>query len=285
MLTWLQKILDPDVYDSVEAWITPPVVVNSFDCARFSMGVARVTIDPVVVTPGVRTRGHSLEDRIKILEALVRYHEQCLDNILGVEYIGVWDMGEGKRADDFKEAWDVAPPLRRRMDKLDRKFSPPDVLLYEFQMGSNDKSRMVSTMLAYHYASLKTVRIPAAVKNTLCPARALTREEFQHRCPRVSARRKKSPATGRMTTVLDLIYPKKTNNGETAVSMAKDLSIQTFLSIVTDTYDANKLHTSACLEWWAGLFHVDLRWVPNDCLDDAADAFMQVQGALRKRLI
>lgn len=276
MLTFLQQFLDPDIYDAVERWIHPPTVVNSFDCARFSMGVARVVIDTVVVAPRIYTLGYSLEDRVSILEAHVRHFERCLDNILQVEYIGVWNLGEGKRADDFKEAWDVAPPLRSRMDKMDRKFSPPDMLLYEFQMGSNDKSRMVSTMLAYHYSGLPTIRIPAAVKNTMCPARALTREDFLRRCPRVAARRKKCPVDGKMRQVIDLIY---------TTQHTRDLSIQTFLTIVTDTYDANKLHTAACLEWWAGMFHVDLRWVPAACLDDAADAFMQVQGALRKRLI
>jgi hypothetical protein len=274
MLTFLEPFIHPAVYASLED-LLPAKVINSFDCARFSMGVAQVVFDPVIYLPQVRTGGHTLEERIQILEAHVAHVSRCLNNIIRVDYLGVWKLG--KNDSELHDAWDVAPPLRTRLEKLDGKFGLPDTLLYEFQMGANDKSRTVSTMLVYHYSGRDTVRIPPAVKNTLCPHRALTRAEFARRCPWVAAKRKKNVLTGKLTPILDLIYTKETDR--------KDLSIQTFLAIVTESYDANKLHTSACLEWWASWFELDMRYVPRDCLDDAADAFMQVQGAIRKRMI
>jgi hypothetical protein len=274
MLAFLEPFLLPEVYAAL-CDILPQKVVNSFDCARFSMGVAQVTIDPVVVLPPVRTRGHTPEESIRILEAHIEHVSWCIDNLIRVDYLGVWKLG--KNDAELHDPWAVAPPLRTRLDKLDTKFGSPDTLLYEFQMGANDKSRTVSSMLVYHYSGKPTVRIPPAVKNTLCPVRALTRAEFERCCPRVATKRKKNVLTGKLTTIADLIYSKKDDR--------KDLNIQTFLAIVTDTYDANKLHTSACLEWWASWFRVDMRYVPADCLDDAADAFMQIQGALRKRLL
>ncbi len=274
MLTFLEPHLHPAVYAAL-ADILPQQVVNSFDCARLSMGVVQAVIDPVVVLPPVRTRGYTLAERLQILEAHVAHVSRCINNLIRVDYIGVWKLG--KNCAELRDAWDIAPPLRERLEKLDKKFGPFDTLLFEFQMGANDKSRVVSTMLCYHYSGKPTVRIPPAVKNTLCPVRALTRAEFIRRCPLVASKCKKNVQTGKLAPIADLIY--KQNNH------VKDLSIQTFLAIVTDTYDANKLHTSACLEWWASWFEIDMRYVPRDCLDDAADAFMQIQGALRKRLL
>lgn len=285
MLTLLQTIVSPEMYELLEE-LLPAQVINSFDCARFSMGVAQVTLDLVVVIPQYRRQEFSVEDRVTLLEAHVKHLQACINNIVQVKYIGVWRLGRDES--EIKDAWEVAPPLRMRLDKMDSKYGVPDTLLYEFQMGANDKSRMVSTMLAYHYCSrpgytcTKTVRIPPAVKNTLCPRRALTRAEFMRYCPVTAARRKKDPATGLLKTVADLIYQTKVAKD---VAITKDLSIQTFLAIVTDTYDANKFHTAACLEWWAAHFPVDLRYVPADCLDDAADAFIQVLGAIRKHLL
>lgn len=269
-------MLPAKIYDGLETELVP-LVVNSFDCARFSMGVAQITLDPFVVLPKIRLRG-SPEEQVAHLEAHAAHLAACIDNLVMTTYIGVWNLASGDK-EAVKDAWEVAPPLRRKLGKFDAKFGMADTLLYEFQMGANDKSRMVSTMLAYHYSALQTVRIPPAVKNLMCMARQVDRTAFSARCPRISARRIKSPRTGKMTTVADLIY------GTDGAVIKKDLSIQTFLAIVTDTYKANKMHTSACLEWWASLFPVDMQYVPKDCLDDAADAFMQTLGALRKSLL
>lgn len=275
MLTILSHFVAPEMCRAIEEWI-PRRKINSFDCARFSMGVVQLELATAVCLPRVATRGYSLEDRLTILEAHMRLLQASIDGLLRPRYIAVWNLGP-----DVHDAWEVAPPLRSRLDRLDRKYGVPDCLLYEFQMGANDKSRMVSTMLSYHYAQRpdypcqQTVRIAPAVKNTLCPARALTREEFLEACPEVARRRMKNHA-GRLEATVDLIYRGRDR---------ADLSIQTFLEIVTDTYRANKLHTSACLEWWSHWFSLDLQHVPRACLDDAADAFMQCQAALRRRLI
>lgn len=269
MLTKLQKIYSAVVFSYIRA-LMPPTVINSFDCARLSLGAVQVAFDPLVALPPILVDGLSLEDAVAVLEAHCQLLSDTLNNLIQVRYLSVWNLG------DVVHAWDVAPKLRERLDEMDRKFSRPDVFIYEFQMSANDKSRMVSTMLAYHYSGVKTIRIAPAVKNTLCVARRVTRSVFEQRCPQTAFKKIKNTATGKMTSIADLIFASRSTI---------DLNIQTFLAIVNDTYKANKLHTSACLEWWASIFRVDLSNVPKGCLDDAADGFMQIQGAFRQRLI
>lgn len=243
--------------------------INSFDCARKSMGVAIVSVNPHLSCPDLELHD-DVRERVDALERQLTRISEVIDAFIRPVLLTVWNLGA------VTHAWEAAPPLKRELNHIDRVFGAPDTLLYEFQMSANDKSRMISTMLAYHYAPSVTVRIPAAVKNTVCVARNITREQFVTRCPVTSGKKIKEPKTGKMVPLVALLFAKND---------CVDLTCQTFLRHFTDTYRANKTHTSAMLEWCASLFGWDMSQIPADCLDDAADAFIQVLGAIKKRLL
>lgn len=265
----LSKVFDKKSYENLELWLPDPFAVNSFDCARFSMGTCVIEIDPYIVLPKLVITGSAME-KLTLLEAHLEHVSSVLDRLIRTSYVGVWNLGK------VEHAWEAAIPLKRKLDKLDTKFGVPNLLLYEFQMSLNDKSRMISTMLAYHYAGRKTVRIAPALKNTLCVANAITRSMLFSRCPVTANRKLMGVKKGDKKRLFgDVLFGKRE---------VIDLNIQTFLACFTDSYAANKAHTQASLEWWVSAFHNDISKVPQENLDDAADAFCQLLAALRKRL-
>jgi hypothetical protein len=231
------------------------MLINSFDCARRSMGVcqAALTLEPFVNALGLINMDEELDKKIARMESMVAEIALYLDNIVKITHLAVWDLGA-----EAVQAWDVAPLLKARLATL----SEPDVLVYEFQMSQNDKSRMISTMLVYHYADKHIIRMAPAVKNTIVLARNVTREMFARRCPVVA-----NKICNRARLINAITFP-------------CDLGIQTFLKLYTDPYKANKMHTSALLEWWASVFDVAISHIPAAELDDAADSFVQILGAL-----
>lgn len=259
----LQKIVSKKIYDYIEEWLPLPFMVNSFDCARYSMGVSTAEIDHTFLLPKLIIEG-TAEEKLTLLEAHMIIISKNLDNLIRIPYLSVWNLGK------VEQAWEAAPPLKEHLNKIDT----PDALLYEFQMSLNDKSRMISTMLAYHYSGLPTVRIAPTAKNTMCIAKNVTKDQFFLHCP-ISAN-KKITANGKKQLLGNLIFAKRARN---------DLTIQTFLQHFTDTYKANKQHTSASLEWWSSIFKTDMTQIPKANLDDAADAFIQVLAAIKKRLL
>ena len=246
----------------IRDWMPTPFTINSFDCARRSMGVAVVDIDPYIVLPRIYVDDLDPLDCLTVLEAHLKNVSDCLDQLIRISYIGVWDLG------NVVHPWDAAPPLRANLEKLDQEFGIPSSMIYEFQMDLNDKSRMISSMLAYHYSGVHTVRIQPAEKNKIT-MRNVSRDEFRLRCPRTANRR--VVYGGRRQLIVDAMF-----QGATL-----DLSISQFLRYFTKTYTANKTHTSAMLELWSSVFGVSLDQVPDECTDDAADTFIQVLAGIK----
>jgi hypothetical protein len=242
----------------------PIIKVNSFDCARRSMGVCVIEVCPFMILPRIILHG-TIDQQLSILERHIALLSSAIDNIIKIKKIDVWDLGA-----NISMPWEVALPLKTQLDKL----SQPDYLVYEFQMDLNDKSRMISTMIAYHYAGVKTIRTAPAVKNTLCIQKNIDKKTFCNLCPVVSAKRVKMG--GSLKPIADVIF--------TTPDRRVSLNIQEFLKCYTVQYSANKMHTAAMLEWWASIFKTDIQHIPKTCLDDAGDAFIQVLGALKRGL-
>ena len=208
------------------------MLLFSFDCARKSMGV---------IVMNYNTTDFSKS---------------------AVLYADVWDLG------DVRNAITTAPALRRHLDKLETDFGIPEKVLYEFQMVQNDKSRMVSVMLAYHYGSTsKVFCIPPSLKNKICGAIEVSKIDFETNCP-VSSERKIRHG-GKNKKFCDVLY-QNTNT----VSIV----VQEFSKYSTTQYKANKSHTTAVFEWWASVHGLCLKHIPKKNLDDVADAFVQIMA-------
>lgn len=219
------------------------VKLLSFDCARYSMGVALIEKNDIKnIAP--LGKNPTLDD----LEQQVKWISDTLDQIIQVHYSEVWDLRTDK---DLDKPWDIANALKPRLSTL-----TCDKLVYEFQMNQNDKSRMVSSMICYHYAPIETICVPPAKKNKMTLPN-ITREKFAKYCPILSNKK-----VGKKK-IIDAIFEKKEK---------VDLSLQTFLKLHNDTYAANKMHTSAIYEWWFNIFKIPIKY---EKMDDKADAFIQ----------
>jgi hypothetical protein len=265
MFDIFEKIFGYRSAELIKSWLPDPFVINSFDCARRSMGVAIVDIDPYIFVPKLFICGNVLE-RIMLLEAHVNLLSEQIDRVIRLSMVDVWDLG------DVKRPCEAAPALKCRLTNLDAKNGTPSCLAYEFQMDLNDKSRMISTMIAYHYSGTHTVCMPPAEKNKIVIAHKISEQDFCNRCTRTSNR--KIQTAGRRITMAKALFQKHN---------AVDLSIAQFLRHFTKTYTANKTHTASMLEWWSSIFNISLDTIPVDCTDDAADAFIQVLAGLRTR--
>lgn len=174
-LDFLSKVYTLGVYDCLVDWFPDPVCIMSFDCARRNMGVCVMEVDHVMILPALALQElDDVESQIAVLERRVQYIDRVLNEILNVRTFESWDCGA-----DAVQAWEVAPVLRQKLNELDAKWGRPDIMIYEFQMNVNDKSRMVSTMLAYHYAFCPTVwRAMPALKNQVSLSNALRHRNF-----------------------------------------------------------------------------------------------------------
>lgn len=262
-------------------------IFKSFDCATRNMGIVCATsIFPDIVQINhlkqlyndIQTVDNKSNDNYLYtkLSDMIGIMANILNDILKIEYIAIKDLGEKN------QAWEISCPLKICLNELDAKIKNistekfngdkfNEVALYEFQMSANDKSRMISSMIAYHYSDIETVRIPPSLKN-LIKIGPVSKKDFTSRCPITSKKKIKNPITKKMELLSDNIF----RNGDALIS------IQSFLPYFSSTYKANKTHTGALLEWWCSVFNFDLKCIPKDCLDDAADAFIQIIAHLRK---
>lgn len=214
------------------------MLIYSFDCAQHNMGFTAITHrEPIPLPAGTRD--------IAWLEQAVITFVDNVNSVIKIEKAQLIDLGGNPTLG-----------LRRFLDTL----AKPDVVVYEFQMNINDKSRMISHMISYHFAYCKVISIGGAEKNKVCIARNIDANTFAHMCPNI-ARKRKLLNSG-VSTVGKLLYYKD----------VVDLSHRNFLRITNKNYDGNKLHTSAMFEYWNTAFSLGYTFAK---WDDVADSFIQ----------
>lgn len=143
-------------------------VVASFDPGTRALGVGWIRFDPSALTnlPRVDALVGSLDERIAALERLVDTYRAIIDKAVQV-WADVWDIS-GEDIDD------AARNLKTRLQKFDLERGPFTEVHYEFQMNQNDKSRMITSFLRYHYAGTCPVhKIPGTYKNMIAFTPAL----------------------------------------------------------------------------------------------------------------
>jgi hypothetical protein len=84
---------------------------------------------------------------------------------------------------------DTALKLKQHLTWLDH--FKPDICVYEFQMNLNDKSRMISNFITYHYADIRTIRIPPSYKNTVTLHPDISHQTYLKRASKTYSANKK----------------------------------------------------------------------------------------------
>lgn len=161
----LSRFYSPNVVEKIESWFRSWRVLG-FDCGNKALGVALLEINPVqILPPRIKSDGLSLEERVRMLEAAVADLGDALRNIIRVN-VDVWDLLPGVNFKNITlNTMDTAAKnLKAHLSKIPR----PDIMVYEFQMNINDKSRTISQYLRYHYCDVCPVMsVGGGLKNTV----------------------------------------------------------------------------------------------------------------------
>jgi hypothetical protein len=101
------------------------------------------------------------------------YSKKLLKEVDGVtvNYMHVWDLTKGKKLDIVSRTHLLKECLQGLDDELSKiNTDGPDVVLIEYQMSANDKSRCVSNGIIYHYSctNTKVVVVGPTLKNKIC---------------------------------------------------------------------------------------------------------------------
>ena len=169
----------PAVRTSILNWY-PVQRWCSSDLGNIAYGIAAVQFDPGVLcglpdVALVMACATDNRERLALLKALVRVYEDAISALVTV-HVDVWSFSEkGVPLDTDR----TARALKPRLLALDRDHGPFDEALYEFQMNKNDKTRVVSSFLRYHYAGVCVTRkIGGSLKNTVTLAPHLDHRLF-----------------------------------------------------------------------------------------------------------
>lgn len=240
--------------------------VDSFDCARVNMGFtrAKINIDALIELTQQVLESPKLNklDELQYLELLIANMHNLANKVIDIDLLKVLNLGSGTNP------WEFAPNLKSLM----RTLESPDTthMVYEFQMNDNDKSRAIGNMLVYEYSDLDIIRVQPAQKNTVSFG-PLSKSDFIKYCPVIS-----NTKVGReRIKIVDAIFKNPTS--------LHSLNIQTFLKLYSTTYDANKRHSAALLEYWCSIFdkHDLLAKISRENYDDVGDSFIQILPLLK----
>lgn len=173
----LFTLYDDVVLTSLLNYLPRPVRIASFDCGTKAMGVAVLDIDPLVFKYSpteVLALIPDLDAKLNALEKMVKDLSETIDRVIYM-HAEVWDLAPGVKGNDLADHMvTVSRNLKVRLDELN-----PDLVVYEFQMSVNDKSRANSFLILYHFCDKCPIfRVGGALKNTVTLAKHLTHQTF-----------------------------------------------------------------------------------------------------------
>ena len=240
--------------------LTDGKVIFSFDCARRSLGVAVMRIGrPEIPRSPITAEWYGLDiaTKISVVELWMAEITSAISRMVEILEIRVADLGEATA-----HAWDSAPPLKQLLGDIRRQWGAPEIVIYEFQMVQNDKSRMISNMIVYEFCDSRIICTPPALKTTLS---MMPFDGWLTHCPRMQ---------------------KKIKGGKTLATHWHNrvdgrMVVQDCLAICSKSYDANKLFSSVLVEWICSVWKYSLDKLDRAVFDDAGDAVAQVFAALR----
>lgn len=145
------KSISTVIKNIISMYIPPDILkIHSYDCARKSMGVCCLRVrtfcqmNPTWNLPVLYTSDE---------------YDWMIDNVISIQYKDVWDISDPTRQKGKPPDWSiVSKNLHECIQPLFDTYGSPDVMLYEYQMVQNDKSRTVSHFLIHHYSPFAKIK-------------------------------------------------------------------------------------------------------------------------------
>ena len=139
------------------------MIIYSFDCAIKNLGFCciqvdnewRDKIDKLIneVDNFYDNQPESKEEIIKQIYNILKNSDQILSDQFKILYINVFDLVPFNKAKSIKFG-DILKRLKYVVYCLEKQLPPPDVVLIEYQMNINDKSRGISRYIEEHFTPI-----------------------------------------------------------------------------------------------------------------------------------
>ena len=245
------------------------MIIYSFDCAIKNVGFCCLSVNTEwrtdvqnIITETDNFYQSSSKDPLSTMNDLLQKADKIVDSILDIKYMNIFDLAAEGNALDVKLT-EIVKRLKYVLFCLEKQLPAPDIVLIEYQMNANDKSRGISRYIEEYFLPLggTDATITAAIASYPLIAADIPPELVKF-------------------TQIHLVNPNLKNAYKVDPSELGDY--QTYIVKYNRTY-ANKAHTTHNFRYFLqtrGLSHV-IEDVPNK-LDDAADAFMQAYAWCKK---
>jgi len=195
-------------------------------------------------------------EKTRILHAWAMCIEYVIYNVLQLRNVGLFDLTPLK-------LFQGKTPLELRMQRLKGVANyirglgePPDVVLIEYQMSANDKSRSIATALAYEFS-------PACGEFRSWPP-ALPQKTASEKAP-----------------IVHIVGPALKNT----VFFGEDGRMQNFRKRYIDNYACNKAHSRYNFLKWITEHNCRsiIADIPKANIDDVADSFLMAYAWATKQ--
>jgi len=258
------------------------MIIIGYDCALQNLGVCVIKynenwekelseitskLDSVYKSIGSDDSDTKNKFQISVNKILTEI-DNCINTIVSVEYINVFDLVPGKKV-KLSKINERTRRTKALLNIMDKMVETPDVVLIEYQMKPNDLSRCMSHQIIYHYSTYDYISddINYAVKSQ--PGLNNPSKLNIHLETEIKITTK---------TIVDIVGPSLKNG----YKLHHDGLYSNFVEKYTN-YTANKKHTDWNFKYFMKSFYPDynIKTIKNKT-NDIADAFMMIFGWLKK---
>lgn len=241
------------------------MIIYSFDCAIRNLGFCCLKLNDnwraemanliLELNTFYDNSPDSKKEFLSQAYVILKKIDNLLSSILEIVYINVFDLIPGEKI-NAKSQRKILQNLKYVMYCLEQQLPLADVVLIEYQMNINDKSRGISRYIEDYYIPMEVdsdAKISYGLKHF--PLIAVNLPELKHRCE------------------VNIVSPSLKNAYNIDTSLEGEYS--TFVEKYSKQYDANKAHSKHHFKYYLKIHN--LSHIIDDCknkLDDLADAFM-----------
>lgn len=242
------------------------MIITSYDCAIKNLGVVSIDFDELwkdkinneidkLETLYINSDSYNKVEFLKEIIIILKSIDNILDNIIKIKFLNVINLIGDKKINN-SDIYERTIRTKNILHKIDKYTGVPDVVLVEYQMKPNDKSRCMSHQIIYHYSNNTNEKIICSVPEYNLND-IVSNEQYNTKVYEVG-------------TTLKNKY-----------SLFKKGEYSNFIEKYSN-YVANKKHTDCNFKYYTRVFGIKFSIDKKNKTNDIADAFMMAFGWLKK---
>ncbi len=254
------------------------MIIYSFDCGIHNIGVCCLSFDDnyLLKIEQINIKINKLIDQIELLKQtnddiksiinnisdLLEHINNFIDNMIKILFINVFDIMPNIKFNNI-DFTVITSQIKFLLSSITNQVEYPDVVLIEYQMNINDKSRGISHYIEYHFTPLKY--------NT---SNVITSQLSSYKLIPFTINNNKN-------TIIEYVSPKLKNNNP--ICQTYEYSYSYFLNKYKNQYTASKHFSKMNFK-----YYINKKNILNDIsdvkkYDDIADSFMMAWAWLKTK--